>query len=277
MRKLKYCLYEAVTQNLILVSIIMGTIPALWLLVCIFKNKKSWDKYCLEIDQLEQAYQMSMNQYHIRMETYHATISENQKKREQDEANRSARIIFLQTQLKELEQNIAESNIRLQGIYAKNIVFPKYRNFAMVSSLYEYICAGRCTELEGHEGAYNILETEIRLDRIISQMDRVVTNLEQIKHNQFVLYSAVQESNQRISQITKSIGDITASLDGVYSSAFQLNENTAQLIARIAELQKTSALATYHAERTQKELAYMNRMNYLSGRNDDVFFNHPPV
>ena len=66
----------------------------------------------------------------------------------------------------------------------------------MVCSLYEYIRAGRCTELEGHEGAYNILETEIRLDRIILQLDKVVAQLEQIKHTQFMLYSAVQESNQ---------------------------------------------------------------------------------
>ena len=57
----------------------------------------------------------------------------------------------------------------------------------------------------------------------------------------------------------------------------QLNENAAQLNTHIIELQKDSALTAYYVERTQKELAYMNRMDYLSGRNDDVFWNHPPV
>ena len=142
-------------------------------------------------------------------------------------------------------------------------------------SLYEYICAGRCTELEGHEGAYNILETEIRLDRIILQLDKVIAQLEQIKHTQFMLYSAVQESNRRLCRIMGSISDMSVSLDGIYSSTSQLNANAAQFNARISELQETSALTAYYAERTQKELAYMNRMDYLSGRNDDVFWNHP--
>ena len=112
---------------------------------------------------------------------------------------------------------------------------------------------------------------------IISQLDFIVANLEQIKRNQFMLYSAVQESNQRLSQITGAIGDMSASLDNIYNSTSQLNENAAQLNTHIIELQKDSALTAYYVERTQKELAYMNRMDYLSGRNDDVFWNHPPV
>ena len=147
----------------------------------------------------------------------------------------------------------------------------------MVCSLYEYICAGRCTELEGHEGAYNIIETEIRLDHIILQLDKVIAQLEQIKNNQFMLYSAVQESNHRASLIQRDLDCMAGSLDGLYTTTAQLNANAAQLNARITELQETSALTAYHTERTQKELAYMNRMDYLSGRNDNVFWNHPPV
>lgn len=261
----------------VLVIVFPLIIPALWLFRCLSQNKKSKEEYYLGLDQIKQNYQISMEQYHTQMANHHAIIIENQHKRQQDEADRNAKVIFLQNQQKEVEKGLAESESRLQRIYEKNIIFPKYRNLVMVCSLYEYICAGRCTELEGHEGAYNILEAEIRLDRIISQLDLVVTNLEQIKRNQFMLYSAVQESNQRLNQIAGAIGDMSASLDGIYSSTFQINENAAQLNAHITELQKNSALTAYHAERAQKELAYMNRMDYLSGRNDDVFFNHPPV
>lgn len=215
--------------------------------------------------------------YQNQVESYKKALAANQLKRQQDETYRKTKTIFLQSQQKEVEKGLAESKICLQKIYEKNIIFPKYRNLVMVCSLYEYICAGRCTELEGHEGAYNILETEIRLDRIISQLDFIVANLEQIKRNQFMLYSAVQESNQRLSQITGAIGDMSASLDNIYNSTSQLNENAAQLNTHIIELQKDSALTAYYVERTQKELAYMNRMDYLSGRNDDVFWNHPPV
>mgnify|MGYP001864484039 FL=1 len=82
-------------------------------------------------------------------------------------------------------------------IYDKNIIFPKYRRLPLVCSLYEYFCSGRCSTLEGHEGAYNILEMEIRLDRIITQMDMVITRLESIRDGQYVLYSAIQDSNRK--------------------------------------------------------------------------------
>lgn len=248
-----------------------------WIAYCLMDNKKHNAAYWNEKNRLETAYQTSTQNYRMQVTTYQDTLTKNQLKRQQDEAKRNAKTIFLQGQQEEVEKGLAESKLCLQKIYAKNIIFPKYRNLVMVCSLYEYICAGRCSELEGHEGAYNILETEIRLDRIISQLDLVVANLEQIKRNQFMLYSAVQESNQRLNQITGAIGDMSASLEGIYSGTSQLNENTAQLNAHIAELQKNSALTAYHAERAQKELAYMNRMDYLAGRNDDVFFNHPPV
>ena len=50
-----------------------------------------------------------------------------------------------------------------------------------------------------------------------------------------------------------------------------------QTHTRIATLQKTSALTAYQTERAQKELSYINRMDYLSGRNDSVFWNQPPI
>ena len=43
----------------------------------------------------------------------------------------------------------------------------------MVCSLYEYVCSGRCDTLAGHEGAYNIWEMEIRLDKIVTQLGLV--------------------------------------------------------------------------------------------------------
>ena len=57
----------------------------------------------------------------------------------------------------------------------------------------------------------------------------------------------------------------------------KIRENGDKLQAQFANLQQSSALTAYQAERAQKELHYMNRMNYLSGKYDDVFFNLPPT
>lgn len=270
-------------------------VPMVWIGYCIQKNKaisceneKKRVESAIEYKDKLKEYQEKQSQYQEALKQYKKDLNENQLKRRHDEIERQLKTAFLESQKENVKTKLAISKERLQTIYQKNLIFPKYRNLVMVCSIYEYICAGRCTELEGYEGAYNILETEIRLDHIISQLDVVIAKLEEIKNNQFVLYSAVQQSNRLLSQIMGSIHQIVASLDDFYNSSLQssiqlnthiaeLNSQNAQLNARITELQETSALTAYHTERTQKELAYMNRMDYFAGRNDDVFFNHPPV
>lgn len=177
---------------------------------------------------------------------------------------------LLVAELQQLQKDNQVSRQVLNSIYEKNIIFPKYRNLVMVCSLYEYLCAGRCDRLEGHEGAYNILEMEIRMDRIITQLDRVIARLDAIAQNQYMLYSTLQETNNRCDQILLATERTAESLGGFHRDA-------AAIQAQISQLQKTSALAAYHAERVQKEMNYMNRMNYLTGRNDGVFFNAPPL
>lgn len=176
----------------------------------------------------------------------------------------------LSADLQKLQAQNMESRQRLERIYTANVIFSKYRNLSMVCSLYEYFCAGRCDTLKE---AYNILEGEIRLDRIITQHDQIIAKLGAIQANQFMFYSAIQESNRQSAQILESTQRMADQLQGLGT---HLDSQSAEFQAQLADLQKSSALAAYQAERTQKELHYMNRMNYLSGKYDDVFFNLPP-
>lgn len=185
-------------------------------------------------------------------------------------AHENAEKDVLASEIEEIKRSLSTSKKILIYIYAKNVIFPKYRNLVAVCSLYEYICAGRCYTLEGHEGAYNLYETEMRLDRIITQLDKVIANLGAIRENQFMLFSAIQDMNRQSVSIMESTQEMAEQL-------WSINGQAGNMAVQIADLQKTSALTAYHDERTRKELAYMNRMDYLSGRNDDVFFNHPPV
>ena len=59
----------------------------------------------------------------------------------------------------------------LVSFYSKNIIYPKYRGLVPIAAFYEYFNSGRCDTLTGHEGAYNIYETEIRMNIIIAKLD----------------------------------------------------------------------------------------------------------
>ena len=147
----------------------------------------------------------------------------------------------------------------LKEMYSANVIYPKYRDFAMVSSIYEYIDSGRCLELEGHEGAYNILETEIRLDRIESKLDVIIRRLDDIMSNQRTLYNALIQSRDTTNRLISSVEEMADRI------AFQSQ--------RIDEMNKNTELAAYSAERARKELNYMNWMKHLNGdyKYSDIF------
>ena len=89
------------------------------------------------------------------------------------------------------------------------MIYPKYRTLPALTSIYEYLTTGRCTELSGPYGAYNLYEKEMRNDMIITQLNSVIDNLEQIKQNQFMLYKKLSETQETCREIENELGSIS--------------------------------------------------------------------
>lgn len=211
--------------------------------------------------------------YEETLKVYEAHLAE--AKKEKSRVQEQVEKLTIQKQTaeacrKKIETSLASSRRNLEKMYSYNIVFPKYRNYVMVSSIYEYLCAGRCTTLEGHEGAYNILELEIRLDRIITRLDDILRNLAAIQANQYTLYSCLQDSNQKIDMLLREESRMA---DGI----LRLGTQASAANARLESLQRSSELTNYLTECNQRELHYMNRMNYLAGHYDNPYGNYTPV
>lgn len=241
--------------------------------------------------QAEQANQAAMREYQEKFDAYQSDVLKDQQRVRLENIKKNV----LQAGLSQMRELNAASKEALKQIYDKNIIFPKYRTMVMVCSLYEYVCTGRCDTLEGHEGAYNLLELEIRLDKIVTQLDRVISMLGKIQQSQYMVYSAIQDANRQSAKILEStyeianqlqaiqtsnqkmLGDIQADMQKGILAAERQSVFMTQMTQQLSALQATSALTAYQSERTQKELHYMNRINYLSGKNDDVFFNLPPM
>lgn len=153
-----------------------------------------------------------------------------------------------QIQMLEREMNVIsaaykETSDILQMYYRKNIIYKKYRNLIAVSSIYEYLESGRCSGLEGHEGAYNIFENEIRQNIIINRLDEVIRCLNKIADNQYMLYSAIQESNKKISRLSDEFSRMADNLSAIENNTAIMSYNT-QLIAQNTEL--TNWLQVYN-------------------------------
>lgn len=129
------------------------------------------------------------------------------------------------------QSHINETKAILEKLYNKNIIYPKYCTLPALTSIYEYFMTGRCTELTGPHGAYNLYEDELRKDTIINKLDAVIENLEQIRNNQYMLYQQVKSIKENSDAMVSELQQIKG-----YSIT-------------IAEL---TALNAYYAARTER-------------------------
>lgn len=163
-----------------MLGVVIGPIAGGFL--CYSSNKSSVDA---ENDKEEEKYRREMSEYNKKLATEKQRLAQEQV----EKRNLSETLAVMEGKLK-------ETTAVLNQYYARDIIFPKYRNLIAMCSIYEYFLSGRCTMLTGHEGAYNIFENEVRFERIYTKLDEVISKLEDIKSNQYVLYDAIQEGNR---------------------------------------------------------------------------------
>lgn len=252
------------------------------------ENSKKQKNYQERLHVYEHEYAQKTNEYENAYKEYKVKVEEENKRLVREEQEKAV----LNTTLQQITVRKSKGAKALGKLYDMDVVYPKYRNLSMISSLYEYFASGRCSTLEGHEGAYNILEQEIRLDHIVLRLDQVIVNLEKIRQNQYMLYEVMQSVNANVSRLYGAVltmnDNIKRGMEAIYERQGEQidvlcqqgkiqDQQMAELNAQIAELQKTSEVTNYINERNQRELHYMNRMNYLAGNYDNPYGNYAPV
>lgn len=157
---------------------------------------KAVDSYKAEVKKVEEKNQYISSQYNEDMDIW-------------ENSNESAHAYF--------EKPLKETQAVLDKLYSVNVIYPKYRNLPALTCIYEYLVTGRCDELAGPHGAYNLYEDEVRQNMVISQLNAIMENLEQIKGNQYLLY-------EQLTKIRKESEEITHELRMIHGYAAALTE-----------------------------------------------------
>lgn len=130
-----------------------------------------------------------------------------------------------------IESKINEIEKVIEEYFSVDIIFPKYQSLVALTSFYEYLSSGRCEELTGTNGCYNLFESEIRQNIIITKLDTIITNLEQIRQNQYILYEELKKTTSVLDQISSDLSiirDLTFDLTEIASINMYYNSITAQ-------------------------------------------------
>lgn len=129
------------------------------------------------------------------------------------------------------KDNIALLEKTLEELYSQNIIFPKYRSLVAITMINEYLESGRCSELEGANGAYNLYEMELRQNIVIGQLSNIIGNLEQIRNNQYSLYEELTKSNKLVQDVVYELRELnsTAKLDAYFNYVTAVAETSPKI------------------------------------------------
>lgn len=195
-------------------------------------NRSRRSYYDSQVKRLREKYEKDQVEYKQLISENDAEFEEAKRRRDLD----IDKYPKAKAEISKLELPLEVSKETLQNLYDLDVIFPKYRNLIAVSTIYEYFASGRCTELTGPNGAYNLYESELRQNLIIGKLENIQSNLEQIKDNQYILYSEMSKANRSIEEINQDVRSLLtvansskASLDIAAKCAEATQKNTEAL------------------------------------------------
>ena len=145
------------------------------------------------------------------------------------------------TEIDKLKNTVQETKATLSRLYALEVIFPKYRNLVAMNTIYEYFASERCSELTGPNGAYNLFEAELRQNIIITKLDNVISQLEEIKQNQYILYKEMKQTNEAITAISQKMDRLMKTAKNIELSSY-ISSQCAQITAKNTEALKYISL-----------------------------------
>lgn len=112
-------------------------------------------------------------------------------------------------ELAKIEPDLQAVNTMLQKVdsqlaayYGLDIIHPSYRNIVPVASFCHYLSTGICSQLKGPDGCYRLYENEVVQKLILSKLDQIIQQLEELNERQYELKEALLRSNKAIDNLT---------------------------------------------------------------------------
>lgn len=112
----------------------------------------------------------------------------------------------IQLDIEKQEKYIKDTKAKLAAIYAQNVLHPNYQNWVAAATIYEYLDIGRCYELKGPTGAYNLYEQELIAKKILDSLSAINHSISyygsSISNSQYYIRNQLSECNRNVERMT---------------------------------------------------------------------------
>ncbi len=169
--------------------------------------------------------------------------------------------ILVKDEITQANETLSNIHNALADLYSYSVIPKKYRyDIVAISSIYEYLSSRICLKLYGVDGAFNKYETDLQTNKIICQLSQINEQLEQIKLNQRMIYSAIEQTNKEIKKLNTSMNKALVELANISSNTMNISSNTSVIADNAAVTAHNTAVTAYYAK---KNAELTNALGYL--------------
>lgn len=204
------------------------------------ENKEAKNKFKQQYDEWVKPKRAEYDEYVIK-EKQKIKQKQTALQNEKDEAIR---------QLQNVEKTLTELySLRINGVLC---IHPNYQGLLPVSILYGYFDTGRCSVLEGHEGAYNLYEDEQIKGMIITQLSSVAKQLNNLNTTMYYVGQAVSRCEEQLKTLNSNMDSVLSSITSMGNSVVSSLDSIGTKVSRIetssTRTEESVANAAYYSE-----------------------------
>lgn len=242
---------------------------AAWNIDCQERDKAATKAYDSAVEEKESEFQKKIEEFKNRIAEKKSAILSTM-----INPDDNAGMMLLSKEISDGENLLNKLIEAKNQMYSQNVIYLKYRNLIAISSIYDYLVSGRCSNLTGSDGAYNLFESESKTNYIMTKLDDVVSSLDQIQENQYMLYQKISEINDGIKTINQSLEKVIISLSNIEVNAsdmsrylksidnntFDISESVANISDNTEIMAHYSKINAFYAKRNTE---LMNALGYM--------------
>ncbi len=132
-----------------------------------------------------------------------------------------------------------------------NVIYQSYHDIVPICQFIQYLESGRCSDLTGPHGCYNLYEQELRQNLIISNLMQIGKDIKTIQNNQVMMYKTLSSIDSKMGElvsigakINKNLEDISGNVEAIAGCVEVIQNNTSYTNSKLDSL--SAQLHYYH-------------------------------